>query len=64
MRQEMTRERDPLRWFLCPSVREGETTSSEIAVCVDAVQRPRMTISSGLLALAKIVHDDDRLKAE
>lgn len=46
------------------SPRQDTTTSSEIAVNVDAVQRARLTISSKLLALAKIVHDDDRLKAE
>ncbi len=53
-----------LSWFLNLSVRQDSTTSSEIAVNVPAVQRARLTINSKLLALAKIVQDDDRLKAE
>jgi hypothetical protein len=45
-------------------VRQDTTILSQIAANVDAVQRARLTISSKLLALAKIVHDDNRLKAE
>jgi hypothetical protein len=41
------------------SPRRDKTTSSEIAVNVNAVQRARPTIDSKLLALAKIVRDDD-----
>jgi hypothetical protein len=40
------------------SPRQDTTTSSEIAVNVNAVHRARLTINSELLALAKIVHDD------
>ena len=46
------------------SLRQDTITSSEIAVNVNAVQRARLTINSKLLALAKIVHDGDCLKAE
>src|ERR1700686_3079705 len=38
--------------------RRDTTTSSEIAVNVNAVHRARLTINSELLALAKIVHDE------
>jgi len=46
------------------SARQDTTTSSEITASVGAVERARLTISSTLLALAKVVLDDDRLKAE
>jgi PAS domain S-box-containing protein len=44
--------------------RQNTTTSSEIAVNVNIVQRARLTINSILLALAKIGHNGDRLKAD
>jgi len=41
------------------SPRQDTTTSLEIAVNVNAVQRARLTINCKLLVLAKIAHDDD-----
>jgi hypothetical protein len=35
-----------------------------MTVNVEAAKRARLTINSKLLALAKIVHNDDHLKAE
>jgi len=52
----------PLCWFLNLSARQDTTTSSKIAVNVDAVQRARLN-QLQTAALAKIVHDD-RFKAE
>jgi hypothetical protein len=44
------------------SPRQDTTTSSEIAANINAVQQARLTINSKLLALAKIVRDDDSPK--
>jgi hypothetical protein len=41
------------------SPRQDTTASSEIAANINAVQQARLTINSKLLALAKIVRDDD-----
>jgi hypothetical protein len=63
--EENDRYRGPaLVDFLTPPPRRDTTTSSEIAVNLDAPPRARLTMNSNLLALVKTGHDDDRLKAE
>jgi hypothetical protein len=49
----------PTRRFVGPSPRQDTTTSSEITINMNAVQRARLAINCKLFALAKIVHDDD-----